>query len=130
MRKCLVSEYIIDKCASFDNVSRVGLLGLGKLKSYIIGLYPVEKVFIYYISNSKLVFWSNRFDAVWGRGVHFQEKKYPSFQGQQILFIRRITQFSWTPPPSSKNKIHQCCYIGINTKLLIVTIFILPHICS
>lgn len=56
MRKCLVSEYIIDKCASFDNVSRVGLLGLGKLKSYIIGLYPVEKVFIYYISNSKLVF--------------------------------------------------------------------------
>lgn len=120
MRKCLVSEYIIDKCASFDNVSRVGLLGLGKLKSYIIGLYPVEKVFIYYISNSKLVFWSNRFDAVW----------YPSFQGQQILFIRGITQFSWTPPPSSKNKIHQCCYIGINTKLLILTIFILPHICS
>lgn len=104
MRKCLVSEYIIDKCASFDNVSRVGLLGLGKLKSYIIGLYPVEKVFIYYISNSKLVFWSNRFDAVWGGGVHFQEKKYPSFQGQQILFIRGITQFSWTPPLLPKIK--------------------------
>lgn len=104
MRKCLVSEYIIDKCASFDNVSRVGLLGLGKLKSYIIGFYPVEKVFIYYISNSKLVFWSNRFDAVWGGG-HFQEKKYPSFQGQQILFIRGITQFSWDPPPPLLPKI-------------------------
>lgn len=75
MRKCLVSEYIIDKCASFDNVSRVGLLGLGKLKSYIIGLYPVEKVFIYYISNSKLVFWSNRFDAVWGGGGFIFKKK-------------------------------------------------------
>lgn len=101
MRKCLVSEYIIDKCASFDNVSRVGLLGLGKLKSYIIGLYPVEKVFIYYINNSKLVFWSNRFDAVCGGGGggSFSRKKYPSFQGQQILFIRGITQFSWTPPP-------------------------------
>lgn len=129
MRKCLVSEYIIDKCASFDNVSRVGLLGLGKLKSYIIGLYPVEKVFIYYISNSKLVFWSNRFDAVWGGGS-FSKKKLSFFSGSANIIYKGNNSIFLDPPPSSKNKIHQCCYIGINIKLVILTIFILPHICS
>lgn len=74
MCKCLVLEYIIDKCVLFDNVFRVGLFGLGKLKLYIIGLYYVEKVFIYYISNSKFVFWFNCFDVVWGGGLFLRKK--------------------------------------------------------
>lgn len=102
MRKCLVSEYIIDKCASFDNVSRVGLLGLGKLKSYIIGLYPVEKVFIYYISNSKLVFRSKRFDAVL-EGFHLQGKTISLFSWSANIIYMGNNSISWEKiPPSSK----------------------------
>lgn len=128
MRKCLVSEYIIDKCASFDNVSRVGLLGLGKLKSYIIGLYPVEKVFIYYISNSKLVFGPTVLMRYGGGS--FSRKKISLFSRSANIIYKGNNSIFLGPPPSSKNKIHQCCYNGINTKLLILTIFILPHICS
>lgn len=104
MRKCLVSEYIIDKCASFDNVSRVGLLGLGKLKSYITGLYPVEKVFIYYISNSKLVFWSNRFDAVWGGGGSFSRKKISFFSGSANIIYKGNNSIFLDPPLLPKIK--------------------------
>lgn len=78
MCKCLVLEYIIDKCVLFDNVFRVGLFGLGKLKLYIIGLYFVEKVFIYYISNSKFV-------LMWyGGGFIFKKKN---------IFFFRVSKY-------------------------------------
>lgn len=90
------------------------MLGLGKLKSYIIGLYPVEKVFIYYISNSKLVFRSKRFDAVLG-GFHLQGKTISLFSWSANIIYMGNNSISWEKiPPSSKN-IHQCCYNGINT---------------